>query len=197
VRGSGLDGLQALTWQRSLSPVTPHISLVRPLLAITRDQTGNFCRDFHLPIWDDVTNADRTYRRNRLRLEVLPLLREYFNPQVDATLAQTAEILTAEVAYLTAETDRLYGDCVVDERLQRRSLRAVPLALQRRIIRQWLTYHLPTAPHFNHVDKVQALVTAPNRSQTDPFPGGAIAVVDDPWIWLQPQAQKRGKEAQT
>ena len=192
VRGSSLDGLQALTWQRSLSPTTPHITLVRPLLTITRDQTGSFCRDFDIPIWEDITNADRTYRRNRLRLDILPLLREHFNPQVDATLAQTAEILTAEVAYLTAETDRLYGDCVMDERLQRRSLRTVPLALQRRVIRQWLTHHLSTAPHFDHVDKVRALVTAPNHSQTDPFPGGAIAVVNDPWILLQPQAHNRG-----
>lgn len=187
VRGSGLDGLQALTWQRSLSPAAPQISLVRPLLAVTRAETAAFCREFDLPIWEDATNRDRTYRRNRLRLDVLPSLREHFNPQVDATLAQTAEILAAEVAYLTAETDRLYRDCVVAERLQRRSLRSVPLALQRRIIRQWLMTQLSIAPQFDQVEKVLALVDAPNRSQTDPFPGGAIAVVQDPWIGLQSQ----------
>ena len=187
VRGSGLDGLSALTWQRSLSPAQPAIALVRPLLNVTRNQTGTFCRDFHIPVWEDVTNRDRTYRRNRLRLDVLPLLRQHFNPQVDATLAQTAEILAAEVAYLNAEATRLYADCVVAERLQRRSLQTAPLALQRRVIRQWLTHHLPTAPQFDHVEKVLALLTAPNRSQTDPFPGGAIALVDDPWISLQSQ----------
>lgn len=186
LRGSGLDGLPALPWQRSLSPATPQISLVRPLLAITREQTGNFCRDFGLPVWEDATNADFTYRRNRLRLEIFPQLREHFNPQVDATLAQTAEILAAEAAYLNAETQRVYNDCVVSGKLQRRSLRALPLALQRRVIRQWLTHYLPTAPQFDHVEKVLALLTAPNRSQTDPFPGGAIAIVNDPWISLTP-----------
>ncbi|MEM1311175.1 MAG: tRNA lysidine(34) synthetase TilS [Cyanobacteria bacterium P01_H01_bin.153] len=182
VRGSGLNGLQALTWQRSLSLETPQISLVRPLLEITREQTGAFCREFQVPVWEDATNRDRTYRRNRLRLDVLPLLREHFNPQVDATLAQTAEILTAEVAFLSTETVRIYDDCVDLGKLQRRALGAVPLALQRRVVRQWLMEQLAISPHFDHVEKVLALVAAPNRSQTDPFPGGAIAIVEEPWI---------------
>ncbi|RZM75447.1 tRNA lysidine(34) synthetase TilS [Leptolyngbya iicbica] len=187
VRGSGLEGLQALTWWRSLSPETPHIALVRPLLDITRDQTGQFCQDFGVPIWEDATNRDRAYRRNRLRLDVLPMLRTQFNPQVDATLAQTADILAAEVAYLQAEANRVYEQCVLNEQIQRRSLRTMPLALQRRVIRQWLMEQVAMAPQFAQVEKVVALLTAPNRSQTDPFPGGAIAIVDDPWIRLQAQ----------
>ena len=185
VRGSGLDGLQALAWQRSLSPDTPHISLVRPLLDVTREQTGNFCQAYNLPIWDDTTNGDRTYRRNRLRLDVLPILRSHFNPRVDSTLAQTAEIVAAEVAYLDTEADRIYEQCVVANQVQRRSLQAVPLALQRRVIRQWLMSQLPTAPSFDQVEKVLTLLAAPHRSQTDPFPGGMIAVVDGPWMRLQ------------
>ena len=191
VRGSGLDGLQALTWWRSLTPETPHIALVRPLLEITREQTGKFCQDFHLPIWEDETNRDRTFRRNRLRLDVLPTLRTHFNPQVDATLAQTAEILSAEVTYLQAAANRVYAQCVVGEQVQRRSLRTEPLALQRRVIRQWLGDRVAISPQFAHVEKVMALLTAPNRSQTDPFPGGAIAIVDDPWIRLQ-RSSSRG-----
>lgn len=185
VRGSGLEGLQALSWQRSLSPETPDISLVRPLLDVTREQTGNFCREYNLPIWEDLTNGDRAYRRNRLRLDVLPTLRQHFNPRVDSTLAQTAEIVVAEVLYLNAEADRIYDQCVVAHQVQRRSLRAVPLALQRRVIRQWLMHQLPTVPQFDQVEKVLTLLAAPNRSQTDPLPGGGIAVVDDPWIRLQ------------
>jgi tRNA(Ile)-lysidine synthase len=75
--------------------------------------------------------------------------------------------------------------------VQRRSLGAEPLALQRRVMRQWLSDRVAIAPQFAHVEKVVALLTAPNRSQTDPLPGGAIAVVDDPWIRLQPQSAGR------
>ncbi len=185
MRGSGADGLQALTWQRPLGATGPTLSLVRPLLDVTRAATAQFCQDQGIPVWEDATNRDRTYARNRLRLDVLPLLRQHFNPQLDKTLAQAAEILQAEVAYLEAEAQSLAAQCITGDALQRRSLRVAPLALQRRVVRQFLSERLPLAPQFDHIEKLVALLTAPNRSQTDPFPGGAIAIVEDPWIRLQ------------
>lgn len=182
LRGSGADGLQALTWQRPLVKSGPAIALVRPLLDITRAQTAKFCADYAIPIWQDATNEDRAYARNRLRLDVLPLLRTHFNPQTDKTLAQTAEILTAEVAYLEQAAQQLYEQCIESVSIQRQLLRKAPLALQRRVLRQFLSQRLPSQPQFDHIEKLVALLSAPNRSQTDPFPGGGIAIVDDPWI---------------
>ncbi len=179
MRGTGADGLQALTWQRQLSD---KITLVRPLLEITRTQTGNFCQEFNLPIWEDSTNQNLQYARNRIRQELLPYLSENFNPQVEANLAQTAELLQADVAYLeqTAHDLRLEAS-EKDEKgnfqVNRRLLQKQPLALQRRVMRQILLERLPDAPNFEHIEKLTALITAPNRSQTDPFPGGAIAQV--------------------
>jgi tRNA(Ile)-lysidine synthase len=97
IRGTGADGLQALTWQR---PLTNNITLVRPLLEITRPQTEQFCQEFNLPIWEDSTNQNLQYARNRIRQELIPYLKENFNPQVEANLAQTAELLQAEVDFL-------------------------------------------------------------------------------------------------
>lgn len=192
VRGSGMDGLQALGWARAL---TPKIQLVRPLLAITRSQTAQFCQDLALPVWDDATNRDRHYRRNRLRLDVVPLLQTHFNPNVEAALAQAAEILQAEVAYLDTLTTQLYEQTVVIEplnperaiaRIERTALRTAPLALQRRVCRRLLQQCLSSQPNFDHVEKLVCLLDAPNRTQTDPFPGGAIAQVERNWILVQP-----------
>lgn len=186
LRGSGADGLQALTWQRPLAADSSHLSLVRPLLATTRAQTGQFCQEAAIPIWLDSTNTDLTYARNCLRLQVLPLLRERFNPQVDITLAQTAEILSADVAYLEQATAAVWRRCVQGSQIQRQHLREAPLALQRRVVRQVLLQQLPRQPQFAHIEKVVALLRAPNRSQSDPFPGGKIAVVDGVWIRFEP-----------
>ncbi|MBF2015261.1 MAG: tRNA lysidine(34) synthetase TilS [Rivularia sp. T60_A2020_040] len=192
IRGSGADGLQALTWQR---PLLNQIMLVRPLLEVTRSQTGKFCEDFQLQIWLDSTNLDLKYARNRIRQELLPYLQEKFNPKVESNLAQTAELLQAEVEYLEQAADELRQKAQVqtDEpensftllRLNRQVLQKAPLALQRRAIRQILQQIMSNAPNFEHIEKLLALITAPNRSQTDPFPGGVIAVVEDEWICLK------------
>jgi len=216
IRGTGADGLQALTWQR---PLTTSIMLVRPLLEITRIQTEQFCQEFKLPIWEDSTNQDLQYARNRIRQELLPYLRQNFNPQVESALAQTAELLQAEVEYLEKAAQELREEALVlsvrvasrrevvgaasrrevlgmghEEdflipllplRLNRRVLQKAPLALQRRVMRQVLQQILSDAPSFEHIEKLTALIIAPNRSQTDPFPGGAIAQVEGDWICLK------------
>ncbi len=184
MRGTGADGLQALTWQRTL---TENIILVRPLLEITRSQTEQFCQKFNLPIWEDSTNQNLQYPRNRIRQELIPYLKENFNPQVEANLAKTAELLQAEVEFLeqTALQWRLEASIKGNQdnlQINRRILQKAPLALQRRVMRQILQEIVPDAPNFEHIEKLTALITAPNRSQTDPFPGGLTAIVHNDWI---------------
>ncbi len=184
VRGSGADGLQALTWQRLLAP---GIHLIRPLLDTTRTQTGQFCQEMNLTVWEDSANQDLHYARNRIRRELIPFLKEYFNPQVESTLAQTAELLQADVEFLESSAAKLFSQSRHPDQpgLRRSSLRQSPLAIQRRVARQFLQAELPSAPNFNQIEKLVALISAPNRSQSDPFPGGAIALVDGDWIWLK------------
>lgn len=193
LRGSGTDGLQALAWQRPLSKASP-IAVVRPLLGLTRQQTGEFCRQFGLPIWEDVTNQDTQYARNRIRLELMPYLKEHFNPGVDATLAHTAELLTAEVELLEAMAEELYEASVLGSaageagwKILRSPLKTAPLALQRRVLRRVLQQVTPAQVSFEHVEKLVALLAAPNSSQSDPFPGGWVAVVDGDWLMLKTQ----------
>ncbi|WP_445240554.1 tRNA lysidine(34) synthetase TilS [Microcoleus vaginatus] len=135
IRGSGADGLSALTWRRPLldfrlpildfrlgnagenpnsqisadlrlenqaensqskiQNLKSKIYLVRPLLEITRLQTGQFCQEQKLPIWEDSTNQNLQYSRNRIRAELLPYLETHFNPKAQQALAQTAELLRA------------------------------------------------------------------------------------------------------
>ena len=109
IRGSGADGLQALCWRRQLAA---GIQLVRPLLEVTRAETFQFCHDLHLPIWEDRTNQDFKYARNRIRQELIPYLQTHFNPQVEQSLAQTSELLRAEVEYMEKEAQALLQKAV-------------------------------------------------------------------------------------
>lgn len=189
LRGSGADGLQALTWKR---PIGNDCWLVRPLLTITRSETAQFCQELGVTVWEDSSNQNLAYARNRLRLELLPYLKTHFNPQAEQKLAQTAELLQAEVEYLEQEAQSLLERSQHPEKLglNRLLLQQSHPALQRRAIRQFLQSLLPCSPRFEHIEKLMALLSAPNRSQTDPFPGGAIAQVDQAWIWfIQPHAR--------
>jgi tRNA(Ile)-lysidine synthase len=187
IRGSGADGLQALNWRRSLlSPGQP-VQLVRPLLNFSRSQTGEFCRVHGLSIWEDGTNADLTYARNRIRHEVLPYLNQHFNPQTERHLAQTAALLSADVAYLEAQADALYQraiDPAQPQDLNRLRLQSQPLALQRRVIRRWWQTHLDHALNFDQIAAIVSLIDAPNRSQTSTFPGGTIVRVVHPHLQM-------------
>jgi tRNA(Ile)-lysidine synthase len=200
MRGAGADGLQALIWQR---PLAEGLQLVRPLLEVTRTETFQFCQQQLLPIWEDAYNQDLKYARNRIRQELLPYLQTHFNPQVETALAQTAELLRADVEYLEEaahqlrqqamtsvsreeqDTDMRASSCGVPPRLNRLVLRQASLALQRRVIRQFLQETQQAAPRFEQVEEMTALITAPNRSRTSSFPTGAIAVVEGNWIILQ------------
>jgi len=188
IRGSGADGLQALAWERPISKASPHLKVVRPLLDWTRQDTAAFCRQFRLPIWEDSTNQDTGYARNRRRLDIMPQLKGYFNPTVELTLAQTAELLTADVDYLEQLTQELYEVVVQPSstagpwRIQRQPLRQVHLALQRRVMRQVLQQITAAQVNFEAVEKLVALIHAPNRTRTDPFAGGVIGSVEGDWI---------------
>ncbi|BAC09168.1 tRNA lysidine(34) synthetase TilS [Thermosynechococcus vestitus] len=182
LRGTSPDGLATLLPSRSLGA----IQLVRPLLGMTRAQTAAFCQAYGLPIWQDETNHNLEYRRNRLRLELIPYLQQHFNPNVEEALAQTAELLASDRAYFEAEVERL-APTVLREHppaLDRLRLREFPLALQRRLIQCFLRQHLKRGLNFRVIEAVRALMTTGNGSQTASLPGGQHLRVCGRWIEL-------------
>ena len=184
IRGAGTDGLQALSWKR---PLAPGVELVRPMLGVSRQETLEFCQKWQLPIWQDRANENLTYARNRIRQQLIPYLQASFNPQVETAIAQTAEVLRADVEYLEQVASQLLATAQAEEgmALNRYQLRDLPLALQRRILRQFLQQGLGTMPTFAQVEALVSLLTAANRTQAPSFPGGMIAEVRGEWIALR------------
>ena len=78
------------------------LQLIRPLLSMTRTELSYLIHQWQLCIWTDLTNRSLEMRRNRIRYQLLPYVRHYFNPQVDRALASWAEIVHAESVYLEA-----------------------------------------------------------------------------------------------
>jgi tRNA(Ile)-lysidine synthase len=70
-------------------------AVVRPLLGLEREEVRRLAVEAELPFSDDPTNAEPLYARNRIRNEVLPVLRE-IGPEAEATIAETQEELAEE-----------------------------------------------------------------------------------------------------
>ena len=138
-RGTGLAGLAGIPANRD--------GIVRPLLPFSRAETRAYCEERGLWFHDDPANEDRANARVRVRLDVLPALREV-NPAADAAIARLAAMADEEDRFLDgaaaaaleqAET-RLNGELSfltqdVEAAFDRRTLDHLPAVLLRRAVR--------------------------------------------------------------
>jgi len=88
-RGTDLIGLSTLKEQRTLEN---DIKLVRPILAFTRNETLEICKEFNLPIWIDPSNENINLTRNKIRKEILPILNSIYKG-ADSRIASVASRL--------------------------------------------------------------------------------------------------------
>lgn len=102
LRGTGPAGLAGIPESRPLVPGS-EVRLIRPLLAVRRDALLRYLTNGDVPYRTDPTNADPDYRRNRLRHEVLPLLRDVMGRTVDDALGRLARQVTEYHATLAAD----------------------------------------------------------------------------------------------
>jgi len=126
-----LLGLGRGSGPRSLAGMPEVDGMVRrPFLGLRRADTERICAASGLPWWTDPHNADRGFRRSRLRHEVLPLLEDVLDGGVAEALARTADQLRADTALLDELAAEVADPCDVP------LLAAMPPALRTRVLRR-------------------------------------------------------------
>ena len=98
LRGTGLQGLGGIAPVRG--------AIVRPLLETSRAEIDAYAARNSVPYVEDESNRDTRFTRNRLRLEVLPLLEE-ISPGCTVRIAAAAELLREENEHLRREAEAL------------------------------------------------------------------------------------------
>lgn len=134
LRGSGPEGLAGIP------PVRDRL-FVRPLIEVSRSMIEKFLENENIPCRHDPSNKSRKYLRNRIRLDLLPLLAKDYNPNLGKKLSQTSDIFRAESAYMEKAVDKIWPDIIRrDEEdalhLDLEVIRSQDVAIQRRIIRR-------------------------------------------------------------
>lgn len=112
IRGTGIQGLRGIAACHVAGGPPPHVAIIRPLLTVTRADVMAYLAELGQAFREDQSNVDPRFTRNRIRHDVLPLLRT-FNPDVVAALtrlanhaAEASEIITAHAAAVLAQAER-------------------------------------------------------------------------------------------
>jgi len=141
LRGAGTAGLCGL----QPSSVLPYgensgqLKVVRPLLELSRQETLDYCQRYNLAPRSDSSNVSPSFLRNRVRLELLPVLRSY-NPGIDKALLRLADIAGDDVSFIEKQASLLWKKLASEEDdiiyLDMSQMVASPRAMQRQIFRR-------------------------------------------------------------
>ncbi|MGH7496355.1 MAG: tRNA lysidine(34) synthetase TilS [bacterium] len=115
LRGSGWRGLAGMS-SRNLLPKS-EMEILRPLLSFSRKQILGYAQERKLAWREDHTNTEVQFQRNRIRHELLPLLRQRFNPGVETQLLRLANISSQTEAYLEHVTQEALAEVTVTQEI--------------------------------------------------------------------------------
>ncbi|WP_025683061.1 tRNA lysidine(34) synthetase TilS [Paenibacillus maysiensis] len=178
LRGSGPAGLAGMRLTRK----EKNVQLIRPLLRMYKADLIEFCKFYNLSYVTDSTNLLSKYRRNAIRLDVLPFLGQY-NEQLTPSLNRLAETMAEENDFMEASTLAVYEELVQLDNGRHMfsiaSYRKLSVALQRRLIKLILNY-LPSDSEnldFRKIETVRLrlLQKRPSTWSLD-LGGGAVGV---------------------
>lgn len=182
-RGSGLSGLGGMRAVRGPGFLEEsNLTIIRPLLSVDRAQIEKWLYEQGIAYCTDRTNQEPEYARNRMRLQILPLLERQINAKATKHIAETALRLQKAEAYLRKQAGdlcekrveirkngvalRLAGFLETDEVLQEYMLRQVlAQILEGRGLKDYTS---------THIEALRRLAGQPCGKQLD-LPGGLRA----------------------
>jgi tRNA(Ile)-lysidine synthase len=177
IRGAGAEGLRGI---HQIVALKDNVSLIRPMLGITRAQVIEHCEYYDLAFRNDSSNFLVDFTRNRVRLELLPML-ETFNPRVKESLARVSESLVGDEDYLrvaageflAAACKKLGAESVLDVK----ALENAPVAIRRRVLRLWLRGERGDLRRINasHIAAIERLLNGSSGRRVELPEGGVVA----------------------
>lgn len=102
MRGTGLEGLTGIKPQREGG-------IIRPILCLNRQEIEDYCEYNGLNPRIDASNYDRHYSRNRVRLDILPYMRDNFNKDIIDTLNRMTLLLQKDNEFIEEYSKKCYN----------------------------------------------------------------------------------------
>lgn len=110
IRGSGISGLKGIEAIRENK-------YIRPLIETTRDDIEEYCIENNLTPKIDKTNLESTYKRNKVRNDMIPYIQKEFNPSIIKTINRLSEVSTEENEYLDKIAEAAFEKILLERNL--------------------------------------------------------------------------------
>ena len=182
IRGTGTRGLRGLQPMVTRQFSGRSLTVVRPLLSVSREETVGYCQHYRLMPRIDASNLLLSPLRNKIRHRLLPLLRSY-NPRIAEALLRTARIAEDDLAFIDREVSRIWSE-VVQRRenvitLDKERFLELPPALQRHLLRTSIEKLLGNLKDIEtrHIEEIMDALTKPAGKRLS-LPGGLIFSVE-------------------
>ena len=138
-RGCGLSGL------RGIHAYDASRYLIRPLLDAAKQELYQYARDNSIPYYEDSTNQDVLFTRNKLRNLIIPEIKELY-PRSKEHVIALADELSGFYHYIISELQKhpWYQDVRISSVIPGQAFHDLPPIIQRHLIHLLLTRHTPT-----------------------------------------------------
>ena len=154
LRGTGSIGHAAMKSETGITVDGTQLVFIRPLLRVWKDQIRDFARKRRLQFSEDATNAENRFTRNRIRNLLVPEIERVLGRPFKLNLLRLSQIATEESELLRQLTPDWWE---LDE-LPVREMQTLPVALQRRVIHQWLSRHEISDAGFEEVERIRSML---------------------------------------
>lgn len=154
LRGTSISGLGGIPDLRNVE----NCQILRPLLTVDRNALRAWLEEQKISWREDASNADPVHERNRVRHELLPHLRTYYNPSLDDALLRLAEHAREDNNYIARFVNPACFAVIRDKGLHREMFQELSVALQRRVVLQFGWNHGVNST-FEQVERVRQFVS--------------------------------------
>lgn len=175
LRGTGLRGLRGMEVSR---PLKNGIILSRPMLQISRSDISDYVAECRIAFRTDASNGDLMFTRNRVRQQLLPILKADVNTSADQNLILLAKQAQQTVNLLDALAEQILSDVVLEQqpdvcRLDCTKLTKWPMEMVRHVMSVlWIQQAWPRQKMtFGHYERLSNAACAGFKCRED-LPGG-------------------------
>jgi tRNA(Ile)-lysidine synthase len=194
LRGTGTDGLAGMEYSRDNGA---GIAVIRPLLDVKREDIEEYCQTHGLAPRTDLTNNQPLYTRNKIRLELIPYIKEHYNSNFEEAILRLCKIAGEDRTCLGKLAEIAFEDLLRNVEPFRCSLDAAGLreldpSIRSRVLFKALeSIGLPRGVGYVHMGQAEALLEEGKTSSQMNFPGGVIMEISYDTVELHMKAEDK------